>query len=205
MAYTGGPLNELNGKMGISAPGKSVPVMRLIGVHKPKSKDALVGLIKYHYENDCKCGVKSQGTIEDFGKNLYESQTGYWGEYRYPLADCVQWEYDLFVLQSLKGDLVEKKAIQILKKEFPKHQVEEAKGYLDEELRIDILIANNSKEKCGIQVKPDTFNNMRSEVIFFNKKANKKWGKSVFYLFYDRDENFKNLDSVIAKIKNIDK
>ncbi len=78
--------------------------------------------------------------------------------------------------------MLKKKAIQILKKEFPKHQVEEAKGYLDEELRIDILITNNSKEKCGIQVKPDTFNNMRSEVIFFNKKANKKMGKISFLL-----------------------
>ena len=83
MAYTGGPLNELNGKMGISAPYKSVPVMKLIREHQPKSKDALVELIKYHYKNNCKCGVKSQGSVEDFGKNLYESQTIYWGEYRY--------------------------------------------------------------------------------------------------------------------------
>ena len=46
MAYTGGPLNELNGKMGISAPYKSVAVMKLIRYHKPKSKDELVELIK---------------------------------------------------------------------------------------------------------------------------------------------------------------
>lgn len=45
MAYTGGPLNELNGKMGISAPYKSVAVMKLIRYHKPKSKDELVELI----------------------------------------------------------------------------------------------------------------------------------------------------------------
>jgi len=38
MAYTGGPLNELNGKMGISAPNKSVPVMKLIKAHNPKRK-----------------------------------------------------------------------------------------------------------------------------------------------------------------------
>lgn len=46
MAYTGGPLNELNGKMGISAPYKSVAVMKLIRYHKPKSKDELVELIR---------------------------------------------------------------------------------------------------------------------------------------------------------------
>ena len=37
MPYTGGELNELNGKMGISDPKRSVPVMRLIRNHKPKS------------------------------------------------------------------------------------------------------------------------------------------------------------------------
>ena len=53
MAYTGGPLNELNGKMGISAPFKSVPVMKLIRIHKPKTRDELYELIKFHFENNC--------------------------------------------------------------------------------------------------------------------------------------------------------
>jgi len=56
MAYTGGPLNELNGKMGISAPYKSVAVMKLIKQHNPKSKGELVELIKWHSENTCECG-----------------------------------------------------------------------------------------------------------------------------------------------------
>ena len=47
MAYTGSPLNELNGKMGISAPFKSVSVMKLIRIHKPKSKEELVQLKSY--------------------------------------------------------------------------------------------------------------------------------------------------------------
>jgi hypothetical protein len=85
MAYTGGPLNELNGKMGISAPSRSVPVMKLIRIHNPRSKDELVELIKSHYEQDCSCEIKSQGTIEMFGKYLYESQIRYWGEYKFSL------------------------------------------------------------------------------------------------------------------------
>ena len=32
---TGGPLNSLNGQMGISAPNKSVPVIKLINTHHP--------------------------------------------------------------------------------------------------------------------------------------------------------------------------
>ena len=74
MAYTGGKLNFLNGKYGISAPNRSVPVMKLIREHKPKSPNELKKLIEEHFKNDCKCGIKSKGTVEDFGKNLYEAQ-----------------------------------------------------------------------------------------------------------------------------------
>lgn len=79
MAYTGGELNELNGKMGISAPHKSVPVMKLIKIHQPKSKDALVQLIEYHKLNTCFCGIKSTGNIKEFGERLYNSQLTYGG------------------------------------------------------------------------------------------------------------------------------
>lgn len=203
MAYTGGPLNELNGKMGISAPYKSVPVIKLIRVHNPKSKEELVELIKWHSENTCECGVVSQGTVESFGKNLYDSQNKYWGEIRYSLQDCIQWEYDLFVVQSLKGGIVEKKAITELTKKVSNFTFNEAEGFLDEELRIDIVIKKNGFEVGGIQVKPLTFKKMRREVITFNKDANLKWGKPVFYLYYDDNENFVNTDEIIAAIQKL--
>ncbi|HRK26388.1 MAG TPA: MjaI family restriction endonuclease [Chitinophagales bacterium] len=202
MAYTGGELNGLNGKYGISAPYKSVPVMKLIKEHRPKSKEELYELIKQHYENTCSCGVKSQGTVEDFGKNLYEAQIKEWGRYKYSLQECIQWEYDLFVIQSLKGTLVENKALSKLKSELSNYTVEEAEGFVDEELRIDLIVSQNGIERCGVQVKPLTFNLMREGVITFNKVANAKWGKPVYYLFYDDNENFTNIDEVFEQIKN---
>lgn len=202
MAYTGGPLNELNGKMGISAPYKSVPVMKLIKAHQPKSKDALVQLIADHYTDECYCGVKSRGTVEEFGKNLYDSQIRYWNEYRYTLKECIQWEYDLFVIQSLKGGIIEKRALKELNSESEKYLFEEAVGFVDEELRIDILVKNENQEVAGIQVKPLTYKRMRQEVITFNSNANKKWGNPVFYLYYREDESFVNLKAVIAEIEN---
>ena len=201
MAYTGGELNKLNGDYGISAPHKSVPVMKLVRVHKPKSKDELCELIKYHYENDCSCGIKSRGTVEDFGANLYEAQIRAWGKHKYSLQDCMQWEYDLFVIQSLKGILIESKAKKVLQKSCSKFQITEAEGYLDEELRVDLLIKRNNKEIGGIQVKPLTFNWMREGVISFNKDANLKWGKPVFYLFYDSNERFVNLNEVVENLR----
>jgi len=72
MAYTGGKLNYLNGEYGISAPNRSIPVMKLIKKHNRKSPNELKVLIEEHFKNDCICGIKSKGTIEDFGKNLYQ-------------------------------------------------------------------------------------------------------------------------------------
>ena len=119
MPYTGGPLNELNGKMAISAPKNSVPIMKLIRVHQPKSRGELVGLIGQHCRGDCACGVKSRGSVYDFGKNLYHAQLKYWGEYRYTMQECIQWEYDLFIVQSLKGNTLEKKAADMLARRLP--------------------------------------------------------------------------------------
>ncbi len=203
MAYTGGPLNELNGKMGISAPNRSVPVMKLIKTHQPKSKDALVELIRYHHENNCPCGIKSHGTVTDFGRNLYEAQLKYWGKYRFTLQQCIQWEYDLFVVQSLKGGIIEKRAIHELTRLLPEYDVTEAAGYLDEELRIDILLQKNGKTQAGIQVKPVTFTRMRAEVISFNRAANQKWNYPVFYLYYNENEEFEGLSELIDRLKQL--
>ncbi len=107
-SLTGGPLNLINGKEGISAPNRSVPVMQLVRKHAPKSKGELYDLIKLHYETKCSCGIVSKGIIEDFGRALYEAQKQHLGTYRFSLKECIQWEYDLFVTQSLKGDSMEK-------------------------------------------------------------------------------------------------
>ncbi len=203
MAYTGGPLNELNGKMGISAPSRSVPVMKLIKTHQPKSKDELVELIRYHYENTCTCGIKSQGTVTDFGRNLYEAQLKYWGKYRFSLQECIQWEYNLFVVQSLKGGIIEKRAIREITRLLPEFDVTEAAGYLDEELRIDILLQKNGNMKAGIQVKPVTFTHMRAEVITFNRIANEKWNHPVFYLYYDKNGELQHISELIGKLKDL--
>ena len=202
-SYTGGELNKLNGDYGISAPNKSVSVMKLIKNHRPKSKDELYEQIKFHFENKCSCTVKSQGTVEDFGKNLFNVQQAAWGKEKYSLQECIQWEYDLFVVQSLKGTLIEQKAIRFLKEKLNDYKISEADGFVDEELRIDLIVSKNELEICGIQVKPSTFKLMRAGVIIFNKQANSKWGKRVFYLYYDEKENFSNLNEIVEEIKKI--
>jgi hypothetical protein len=200
-AYTGGALNLLNGKMGISAPKKSVPVMRLIKTHKPASHSELEDLITFHYTHKCACGIISTGTVKDFGLRLYNAQLQFWGEYKFSKTKCIQWEYDLFIVQSMKGKGVENKAINILNSELTNLLFQETAGYLDDELRIDIIIRDNdSKLIGGIQVKPESFKFMRNEVIYIQMKQNAKWPHPVWFLYYDNSFNFTNLQELVNRL-----
>jgi len=150
MGLTGGELNKLNGDCGISAPNNSVPVMKLIKIHKPKSNDELVQLIKDHSINRCECGVVSKGTIEDFGINLYDAQLSMWGVHKYSIQKCITWEYHLFVTQSLKGNFMEDRARDELSKKLKDLTVEKTDDYFDEEFRIDLVIKKNNEIILGI-------------------------------------------------------
>ena len=118
------------------------------------------------------------------------------------MHECIQWEYDLFVVQSLKESNIEKKAESELSKSIC-YNIEEAEGFIDEELRVDLIVKKEEDEIAGIQVKPNTYNFMREGIKKFNQISNIKWGKPVFYLFYDENENFINLNEVIKEIKNL--
>lgn len=204
-ANTGGLLNVLNGKMGISAPHKSVPVMKLINKHRPKSYDELETLIEYHYLNDCECGIKSQGTVYDFGRNLYNAQMEYWGENKFTLEECIQWEYDLFIINSLKGSKMESKAISELKNHLsPEYTITNSESIIDEEYRVDIEIKKGGNVVLGIQVKPNSYKFTRYEVKSFNVVRNSKYGNKVAYLYYDDDEEFVNVNEIIQYLQGND-
>lgn len=204
-ANTGGLLNVLNGKMGISAPHRSVPVIKLINKHNPKSYDELETLIEYHYLNDCECGIKSQGTVYDFGKNLYNAHREYWGENKFTLEECIKWEYDLFIINSLKGSKMENKAIIELKKELPsKYTITNSESFIDEEYRVDLEIKKENKIVLGIQVKPISYKFTRYEVKSFNKIRNSQYKNKVEYLYYNDDEEFTNIPIIIEFLTNND-
>lgn len=203
--YTGGDLNWLNGAAAISAPENSVPVMSLIRKHKPKSHEELYVLIKKHYKTKCKCGITSKGTIEDFGKKLYQAQQKYWKQKRYTLKQCIKWEYDLFIVQSMKGQCMEEKIKTILQNKLKKqYKINETNDYIDDTLRVDLEVSNKNNVICGIQIKPISFKKTRKKIIEFNKKSNKKYGLKVFYIYYDyKTEKILNIDHVVKEILKI--
>jgi hypothetical protein len=66
--------------------------------------------------------------------------------------------------------LLKKEAFKLLQKALSNYNIEEAQGYLDKELRIDLSDYNLNKDVFGgIQVKPKAFNSMRPEVLFMQK------------------------------------
>ena len=200
-ADTGGLLNILNGKMGISAPSNSVSIIKLINIHKPKSYEELEELIKFHYEYDCSCGVKSQGTVRDFGFNLFKAQLEFFGEYLFSLDDCIRWEYDLFIKNSLKGNLMESKAVECLQVCLGDNFcVRNSTGFVDEFYRVDVEIFNRNILVCGVQVKPFTYTFMDNDVKRVNINLNSKYSVDVVYLFYDDDGFFMNLDIIVADL-----
>lgn len=200
-SYTGGLLNILNGKMGVSAPQNSVPVMNLINVHNPKSYSELEYLIEYHFKYDCWCGIKSTGTVRDFGVRLYYSQLDFFGEFKFSLDECVRWEYDLFVRNSLNGSVMEDKAIDLLGKCLPSgFCVRHSSGFVDECFCVDVEVFCDGVLVCGVQVKPFSYVFMGDNVKFRNVVGNDGFGVRVFYLFYDDDGFFMNLDILLCEL-----
>lgn len=200
MTNTGGLLNILNGKMSISAAHNSVPVMKLIRQHNPSSRRELVELIDQHHRTDCVCGIRSTGTVQDFGLNLYHAQLPYWNEIKFSKEECIQWEYDLFIVQSLKGKAMEEKAIQVLRK-YSNYNYEYAGAENDMAYRIDIVVKKGDNTIAGIQVKPKSYNKMREGIKFVNLKANAEWKHPVCYLLYDGSQYFPNLKNVLKELK----
>lgn len=203
--FTGGELNILNGKAGISAPNKSVPVARLVRYHRPKSASELEKLISDHVNSNCKCGIISKGTIKDFGKNLYDAQIEFWGEHKYSLQECIQWEFDLFILQMLKGDKMEDKCkIELQKLMGSSFSIKDTHSYIDEEQRVDLEVFHKENLIAGIQVKPNSYKNIRKNVLEFNENANKNFEKPVFYIYYNYDkESFLNINEIIDSLNEL--
>ena len=196
---TGGLLNILNEKKKISSVRNSVPVMKLINTHKPKTRRELVDLIEYHYIYDCPCGIKSKGTVRDFGKNLYDAQLDYWGEYKFSLEECIRWEYDLFVTNSLKGAYMECKAEEFLGERLPLgFSVCGVDGVTDVNFRVDLEVKWYGFVVFGVQVKPVSYKGMGYGVKQVNRILNNQYQWEVRYLYYDDDGDFVNVDDVVG-------
>lgn len=209
---TGGLLNPINELHGVNSKKKSVPVIALIGAHQPKTNDELVALIESHTANghhaNCKCGVKSAGTIEDFAKNLYEAQLKEFAELNkahlaFEYEDCFSFIYTLFINYSLQGKRVEDQVIKDLNASFKQYGMvgyKATKGSEEYDFKygVDVLIEKEGKLVKTLQVKPVSYLNFKenSPVVQSNTSKNKAFekltGVEVTYLYYELDLKYRN-------------
>lgn len=75
----------------------------------------------------------------------------------------------------------------------------------DNKYAVDLVINYKNKDLWGIQVKPDTFKNMKEEIsvnLEKNKIYKQKFGYSVMYVFYDENGDF-DLEDIEKKKKKM--
>ena len=181
--------------------------MSLVRHHSPKTHAHLVALIESHTVNgvhsNCSCGCKSAGTVKDFGKKLYDANVLFFNSISQPqnaksLEECEKFMYSLFITNTLRGNTMENKALQKLQQlDFEAIVVNFASECNDFKFGVDLeIFSKDGGLICGIQVKPDTYKNLppTHPVREMNDKKNFLYGKPVFYLFYDKNDFFTNLE-----------
>jgi len=107
---TGGPLNGLNERAKVNSRARSVPIMRLVGAHKPQTPREVSRLIEEHVcpATPCAtCGVVSQGTVDTFASNLFLAQfaeAGFVAQHgRFSYARCHEFTHALFCVAPIMG------------------------------------------------------------------------------------------------------
>jgi hypothetical protein len=146
-------LSKLNRARYISAPNNSVNATALVLFHHPKSEEELVRLIAYHKDHKCECGLESKGTVWDFGKKLFDAQKPFFGEYRYSLADCTRYEYEIFIRNPLKGKTVENKClIKLNSMQEEGFYASFSNDFKDIAQRPDIDVIFRDKQIAGIKI-----------------------------------------------------
>lgn len=210
---TGGLLNLINEYFRLNSKANSVPIISLIGAHKPKTGDELVVLIAAHAKGgkmeSCSCGCKSAGSLDDFSTKLYNAQLSLFKEhgkeeFAFDYESCAIFMHALFITFSLKGKAVEDAAIKETREYIRKYMkdknlsVEKASTELDFKYGVDLVIKKDGKILKGVQVKPESYINLKNqEVIATNNAKNAKfvleYGVDCFYLYYKQDGGFINM------------
>lgn len=217
---TKGILNVVCEKYGCNRKNQSVAIQQLIRFHKPKQQAELTALIASHqvcHQHDgCQCGSVSKGTVETFATNLYNAYKRYVSEvdnnadYK-NYEDCMIFMKHLFVINSLKGNMMEDVVVDWTNnklKDINKELGFNAKAELANELddfryAIDIVINDELGEMFGIQVKPLSYKNFPDThiVVTQNKDKNKLYGKPVVYVYYNEEGFIVDGDIAVKQLK----
>jgi len=205
---TGGPLNFLNEAARTNSREKSVPVMALVAYHRPPHEEALESLIEQHcrlaHSSQCPCGVKSRGTVTDFGNNLYEAQQtceAYKQQYpdqrAFTRQECYTFMRNLFCVAPLRGLRQEETSVSVLRKAIPGIVVTLATRSEDFDYAVDYIVTHRGRD-LGVQVKPESFFNKEDCVVLTKEKHARFRHPVLFHTYSNRTMEF--LEETTRKI-----
>jgi hypothetical protein len=186
---TGGILNYINETYGINKPHRTVPIMKLLSTHRPKSETAVVKLLESHENNRCAlchCQVHNGG-LSGWTDDLIKA-VGREGHTNITENECSNFIYDLFVRGPLRGQQMEDQALNDLILHYKDYgipvQFRTATEQEDILYAVDIVMEVHNKIKAGVQVKSTLFES-KTRAVEINKNKNNKWVAPVVYLVYD--------------------
>ena len=172
---TGGELNVVNEKYYInSIRNFGFGIMDFIEMYKPETPEEVAKLIAKH----------TKKTIPMLGKELYDAQKQ--EGLNYTLEDCIDFEYTLFCINSIKGINKEKEAVAFFNQFYDARRTP---TYVDSQYSIDILLKKDGHPIAAIQVKPDSYKTCSDKIKNINKYKNglfkSKYKVPVYYLYYN--------------------
>lgn len=186
---TGGPLNKINELYGLNKPELSVPIMKLVQVHKPLSEETLRSLLADHQHthcNLCRCKVM-HGGLDGWSERLYDVAKPSYNAVTQ--QECRDFVYDLYVRGPLRGRMMEVKALETLQHKLKNLSFADADTYTDVQFAVDIVCSRNNQICAGVQVKPLSFRK-QTRAVQINVDKNQRWGHPVHYLYYNLEGNF---------------
>jgi len=201
---TGGELNRINERFRINSRRKSVPIMPLLSHHRVHTPSEVEALIAAHVvtqgEECCSCKIVSQGTVVDFGTNLFEACKRI--NSNHTLEQCIDFQRQLFTVAPLRGRVYESRSRIVLSDRIGGSFTTRSPTEHEEfQLAVDYVVMDGTRPVCGIQVKPSSF--------FYKKRCvaiqNEKHKKSPFPVFYHtyvaRQQKFKNTEEMVENVE----
>ena len=193
-------MNRLNERTGCNARRNTVPIMALIEAHPTTSPDAVEACIADHVGGVCPCGIVSNGTVDDFGKRLFNAQewpiAREWrrtqGDERYTLDECRAFMRCLFCEAPLRGRHFEfasreqmEAALHLVNPD--RHwKTRKASREEDADFAVDWVVLEEDRIVAGVQVKPESAM-QRGDVLQMNREKHAKWGHfCVFHVYSDK-------------------
>ena len=128
-------------------------------------------------------------TIADMAERMHTKQELYNTTYTY--EDCYNYIHDLFTTKSLKGTLMENKALEYLKINCERYVWETADVYHDTKCNIDIVGCDSDQNiVIGVQVKPLSYKYADAKSHLINDIKINKSNINTYYMYYDKEDKW---------------